>query len=137
MDGKEGLVDTLGERFDLNILTDGLGKSFRITRCSMKAFPTEALTHSPISAVIKVMKANGLSRNDVETVTIRTFRKHLARFSTNMVLILCCKAMIIPTDEPEKFMVVSRSQMMRRGPCMWYPLAGRKSIKAIRVMKDL
>ena len=44
IDGKEGLVQTLGKNhFDLNILTDGLGKHFRISRCSMKAFPTEAL----------------------------------------------------------------------------------------------
>ena len=72
MDGKEGLTDTFGGRFDLNILTDGLGDSFRITRCSMKAFPTEALTHSPISAVIKLMRQNRIDKNDIEQVKIRT-----------------------------------------------------------------
>ena len=72
MDGKEGLTDTFGGRFDLNILTDGLGQSFRINRCSMKAFPTEALTHSPISAVIKIMKQNKIDKKDVELVKIRT-----------------------------------------------------------------
>jgi 2-methylcitrate dehydratase len=35
LDGKEGLIDALGERFDLDVLTDGLGESFRINRCSM------------------------------------------------------------------------------------------------------
>jgi 2-methylcitrate dehydratase len=73
IDGKEGLADTLDKNnFDLNILTDDLGGSFRITRCSMKAFPTEALTHSPMSAVIKIMKANNINKKDVEQVTIRT-----------------------------------------------------------------
>jgi 2-methylcitrate dehydratase len=72
MDGKEGLTDTFGGRFDLNILTDGLGDTFRITRCSMKAFPTEALTHSPISAVIKLMKQNHIDKKDIEQVKIRT-----------------------------------------------------------------
>lgn len=73
IDGKEGLVDTLSNNdFKLNVLTDGLGESFRITRCSMKAFPTEALTHSPMSAVIKVMKANNINKKDVEEVKIRT-----------------------------------------------------------------
>jgi len=72
MDGKEGLVDTFGGNFDLDILTNGLGESFRITRCSMKAFPTEALPHSPISAVIKVMKQNNINKNDIEEVKIRT-----------------------------------------------------------------
>jgi len=73
IDGKEGIVDTfVNNEFKLNILTDGLGDTFRINRCSMKAFPTEALTHSPISAVIKVMKANNLSKQDVAEVKIRT-----------------------------------------------------------------
>jgi len=35
-------------RFD--ILTEGLGESWRILQCGMKYFPTEALTHAPISA---------------------------------------------------------------------------------------
>jgi 2-methylcitrate dehydratase len=73
IDGKEGLTDTLvNNQFDLNILTDGWCESFRISRCSMKAFPTEALTHSSISAVIKIMKANNINRKDVKEVKIRT-----------------------------------------------------------------
>jgi len=73
IDGKEGLTDTLDKnRFDLNILTDGLGESFRIARCSMKAFPTEALTHSPISAVIKLMQKHHLHKSRIAEVQIRT-----------------------------------------------------------------
>ena len=34
LDGKGGLIDTLSNnKFDLNIMTDGLGESFRISRC--------------------------------------------------------------------------------------------------------
>jgi 2-methylcitrate dehydratase len=72
MDGKEGFIDTLGGRFNVDILTQGLGESFRIHRCSMKAFPTEALTHSPISALIKLMKSQQLKKDDIEQVLIRT-----------------------------------------------------------------
>jgi 2-methylcitrate dehydratase len=72
MEGKEGFAETLGGYFDLDLLTDGLGDSFRITRCSMKAFPTEALTHSPISAVMQLMKLYNLHKNDIEQVLIRT-----------------------------------------------------------------
>jgi 2-methylcitrate dehydratase len=73
IDGKEGLADTLSSnKFNLNDLTDGLGDSFRITRCSMKAFPTEALTHSPMSAVIKIMKSHQIDKKDIGQVTIRT-----------------------------------------------------------------
>jgi 2-methylcitrate dehydratase len=72
LDGKEGLLDTFGGRFNLDLLTDGLGDSFRISRCSMKAFPTEALTHSPMSAVIKLMKQHKIDKKDVAEVRIRT-----------------------------------------------------------------
>lgn len=73
IDGKEGLVDTFkSNKFELNILTDGLGETFRINRCSMKAFPTEALTHTPMSAVIKLMRDNNIDKSDVKQVTIET-----------------------------------------------------------------
>jgi len=72
LDGKEGLIDTLGGQFDLDRLTQDLGESFSISRCSMKAFPTEALTHSPISALIKLMKQKQLKKEDIQQVLIRT-----------------------------------------------------------------
>ncbi len=73
IDGKEGLVDVfVNNKFELEVLTDGLGESFRINRCSMKAFPTEALTHTPMSAVIKLMKEHNINKDDIEEVTIGT-----------------------------------------------------------------
>ena len=60
IDGKEGLVHCFGPEWKLNILTDGLGESWRITKCGMKAFPTEALTHTPISATLALVKDNDL-----------------------------------------------------------------------------
>ncbi len=75
IDGKEGIVDTLGERFELEILTAGLGESFRINRCSMKAFPTEALTHTPLSAIIKLMRDKNIDKDKIEEVTIETIAR--------------------------------------------------------------
>ena len=72
IDGKEGLADVLGDKFDFGLLTAGLGESFRISHCSMKAFPTEALTHSPISAVIKLIKLHKIDKNDIHEVRIKT-----------------------------------------------------------------
>ena len=72
IDGKEGLVHCLGPEWKLNILTDGLGDSWRITQCGMKAFPTEALTHTPISATLALVKENDLKPDDVAKVHIRT-----------------------------------------------------------------
>ena len=54
------------------ILLDGLGSRFLITECGYKAFPTEALTHQPMSAVQGIMKSNGLTAEDVAKIHIRT-----------------------------------------------------------------
>jgi 2-methylcitrate dehydratase len=72
IDGKEGLVQCLGPEWKLNLLADALGDSWRITQCGMKAFPTEALTHTPISAVLSLVKDNSLSPHDIARVHIRT-----------------------------------------------------------------
>ncbi len=72
IDGKEGLVHCLGPEWKLNVLTDGLGESWRITQCGMKAFPTEALTHTPISAVHALVKHHDLRPDDIARVHIRT-----------------------------------------------------------------
>ena len=72
IDGKEGLVDTFGPEFELNILTDNLGKDWRILRCSMKAFAAEALTHSPITAVLKIMKDQKLKPQDIGEIKVKT-----------------------------------------------------------------
>src|SRR5271157_3602501 len=72
MDGKEGLVHCFGPDWKLNIMTDGLGESWRITQCGMKAFPTEALTHTPISAVLALVKDNDLRADEIARIHIRT-----------------------------------------------------------------
>ena len=72
IDGKEGLTHCFGPEWKLNILTDGLGKTWRITQCGMKAFPTEALTHTPISAVLSIVKENDLKPEQVKEVHVRT-----------------------------------------------------------------
>jgi 2-methylcitrate dehydratase len=72
IDGKEGLVHTLGPEWKLDVLTDGLGKSWRITQCGMKFFPTEALTHSPLSALLDLINENNLKPDQIEKVRIRS-----------------------------------------------------------------
>jgi 2-methylcitrate dehydratase len=72
IDGKEGLVHCMGPEWKLEILTDGLGDSWRIERCGMKAFPTEALTHAPISAVLQIVRENDLQPEQIENVHIRS-----------------------------------------------------------------
>src|SRR5574337_1509273 len=75
IDGKEGLTHCFGPDWNLNILTDGLGESWRITQCGMKFFPTEALTHAPISAVLDVVKSNDLHPDQIEKVQVRSLAR--------------------------------------------------------------
>jgi 2-methylcitrate dehydratase len=80
VDGKEGLTHCFGPEWKLNVLTDGLadglsdglGHSWRITQCGMKAFPTEALTHTPISAVLDLVKLHDLAPDQVAKIHIRS-----------------------------------------------------------------
>ncbi|MGD8868286.1 MAG: MmgE/PrpD family protein [Gemmatimonadales bacterium] len=72
IDGKEGLVHCFGPEWKLEVLTDRLGDSWRIERCGMKAYPTEALTHAPISAVLKIVGEHDLQPDQIETVHIRS-----------------------------------------------------------------
>jgi 2-methylcitrate dehydratase len=75
VDGKEGLAHCLGPEWRLNVLTDGLGDSWRITQCGMKAFPTEALTHTPISAVLDLVKEHDLRPEQVEKIHVRSLAR--------------------------------------------------------------
>jgi 2-methylcitrate dehydratase len=75
VDGKEGLVHVMGPEWNLDVLTEGLGESWRIERCGMKAFPTEALTHAPISAVLDLVLQHDLAPDDIATVRIRSLAR--------------------------------------------------------------
>jgi 2-methylcitrate dehydratase len=75
IDGKEGLTHVFKPEWKLDLLTDGLGEAWRITQCGMKFFPTEALTHTPISAVLDLVKNNDLQPDDIEKIQIRSLAR--------------------------------------------------------------
>ena len=75
IDGKEGLTHVFKPEWKLNLLTEALGESWRITQCGMKAFPTEALTHTPISAVLDLVKNNDLQPDQVSKIQIRSLAR--------------------------------------------------------------
>jgi len=72
-EGKEGLFEVLDKvKWDKDILTKGLGENFLINQCGYKAFPTEALTHQPITAAIEVMQENNLDPKEVKEILVET-----------------------------------------------------------------
>jgi len=72
-EGKEGLFEVLDKvKWDKDILTKGLGENFLINQCGYKAFPTEALTHQPITAALEVMKESNLEPKEVKEILVET-----------------------------------------------------------------
>jgi len=73
IEGKEGFQHVIHNvELKPEILLDGLGGKFLITDCAYKAFPTEALTHQPMSAVLIAMQKNGLIAEDLAEIHIQT-----------------------------------------------------------------
>jgi len=72
-EGKEGVFEVVRNvAWDSTKMLDGLGFEFLITDCGYKAFPTEALTHQPITAALEVMSANNIDPHDVAEVLVKT-----------------------------------------------------------------
>ena len=73
IEGKEGLVEVISNvKWNMHELLRGLGDEFLITTCSYKAFPSEALTHQPISATLNLCRKHRITVEDVEDVLVET-----------------------------------------------------------------
>jgi 2-methylcitrate dehydratase len=73
IEGKEGLFEVLNNvHWRPEWLIKDLGKEFMILKCAYKAFPTEALTHQPISAVLKVCQEKNIAAEDTLEILVET-----------------------------------------------------------------
>jgi len=70
MEGRDGVSPW---SWDVDALVGGLGESWKILECGMKAFPTEALTHTHISCALEVMVNNDLHYSDIQEVKVTAF----------------------------------------------------------------
>lgn len=72
-EGKEGVFEVINSvEWRPEWPLKGLGKDFMITQCAYKAFPTEALTHQPISAALQVCQQQGLAAEDITEILVET-----------------------------------------------------------------
>jgi len=69
MQGRDGLNEW---SWDIDALVGGLGDRYKILECSMKAFPTEALTHTHLSATLIAITKNNVTYDQIESVTLTT-----------------------------------------------------------------
>jgi 2-methylcitrate dehydratase len=72
-EGKEGVFEVISNvTWHPNELLRGLGSEFLITRCGYKAFPTEALTHQPLTAALRIRQDHVLTADDIADVRVKT-----------------------------------------------------------------
>lgn len=72
-EGKEGLFQVISNvKWEPQAILAGLGERFLITECGYKAFPTEALTHQPITAALELVKEHKLEPQKVKEVLVQT-----------------------------------------------------------------
>jgi 2-methylcitrate dehydratase len=87
IDGKEGLYAVFGHvdykgtkaRFETSMLIDNLPKSakdhFKIIDCGMKSFPIEALSHAPLTAMMKCVKENSIKPEQVAEIKVEVIAR--------------------------------------------------------------
>jgi len=86
-DGKEGLFHVFGHSvhdgkpcsFDAEALIADLPASpeahYRIVDCGMKSFPIEALSHAPLTAMMKCVAENGIKAEDVAEIKVEVIAR--------------------------------------------------------------
>ena len=70
MEGRDGVSSW---SWDVDALVGNLGDSYKIMECGMKAFPTEALTHTHLSCLLNGMISNDLIYKDIKEVKVTCF----------------------------------------------------------------
>ncbi len=87
IDGKEGLFAVFGHvqykgqpaSFDGEGLVKDLPTSpkshYRILDCGMKSFPIEALSHAPLTAMMKTVKENKIKADDVKEIKVEVIAR--------------------------------------------------------------
>jgi len=82
IDGKESFTHCFGKfggSFDLDLLTRDLptsgGDHYRILDCGMKSFPIEALSHAPLSAMMKIVREHKVNPNSVTEIKVEVIAR--------------------------------------------------------------
>jgi len=82
IDGKESVTDCFGKfggTFHLDMLTDNLptspGDHYKILDCGMKSFPIEALSHAPLTAMMKIVKEHDINPDDVTEIKVEVIAR--------------------------------------------------------------
>jgi 2-methylcitrate dehydratase len=74
-EGREGLGHCLSKEWKWEVVTEGLGDSWRILQCSMKGAPVEALIHTPLTVALSLRERHDLHPGNVAEVRVKTIKR--------------------------------------------------------------
>jgi len=82
IDGKESFThcfEKFGGKFHMNMLTDDLPRApkdhYKVIDCGMKSFPIEALSHAPLTAMMKIVKQHAIKASDVKEIKVEVIAR--------------------------------------------------------------
>jgi 2-methylcitrate dehydratase len=82
IDGKESFThcfEKFGGKFHLEMLTDRLPSSesdhYKVIDCGMKSFPIEALSHAPLTAMMKIVEEHDIDADDVVEIKVEVIAR--------------------------------------------------------------
>jgi len=82
IDGKESFThcfEKFGGKFHLNMLTDNLPTKkkdhYKVIDCGMKSFPIEALSHAPLTAMMKIVAEHNVNADDVKEIKVEVIAR--------------------------------------------------------------
>ena len=71
IEAPRGWAHVLSTRFDPSIVTEGLGRSFELSRNMYKPYPCGLVVHAVIDGCVELKRMHGIDAGDVERVDLR------------------------------------------------------------------
>jgi len=82
LEGKHGFCQAFSDKYDLNELTDNLGKDYRVVMgTGFKAYCSCGAMHSGIDALRKLIAEEGVTADNVDAITYGTNRQSISHIS--------------------------------------------------------
>jgi 2-methylcitrate dehydratase PrpD len=71
IDGKRGFAQVMSSKFDPKVITDGLGKSYELSRIMYKPFACGLVVHAAIDGCLQLKRELGLRGNEIKRIALR------------------------------------------------------------------
>ncbi len=73
IEGKFGFCRVYSDEFDLNMITDGLGRGFEITQTDMKPYPSCRQTNGPVDLALELKRKHRIDPQDILEIKLVTY----------------------------------------------------------------